>query len=371
MNTESQWGILYYKGKAGKLCQWQCWADHDQVFTRFGQVGGKLQTTPGKKCQATNVGRANERDAFDQANFEAKALWENKVTRKYSTTPEKAAEQLFLPMLAHSIDKAKNVKFPADSQPKFDGVRCISFLEDGVVTLMSRSGKPYSVPHIEEALKPLLQEGDVFDGELYRLGVSCQTCSSWVKRIQPDTLNLNYHVYDMPSVAGVDSLVWTERYAAYTNRLLNSRLDHSGPVKAVEAYRQNSLEDIQVFQRYCVEQGYEGAMLRALDGKYEWGYRSKNLLKVKTFCDSEFLITGAREGEGKMSGAVVFRCRNDLTEVEFDVSMAATMEERQRYWRERDQYIGRKLTVKYFDRTEDQLPRFPVGVVVREDADLP
>ena len=31
-------------------------------------------------------------------------------------------------------------------------------------------------------------------------------------------------------------------------------------------------------------------------------------------------------------------------------------------WALRDQYVGRQVTVRYFERTPDNIPRFPVAV---------
>ena len=368
--------ILYYKASTGKLHQWRVWSEGDSIFTEHGQVGGKLQTTPGKKCQPTNVGKANERNAVDQAAFEVRSMWTNKIERKYSSTPSEAAEQLFLPMLAHPIEKvkAKDLVFPAHTQPKLDGVRCLAYWEDDEVLLMSRSGKSYSVPHIQETLKGLLPKDAIFDGEIYCHGQSCQTVTSWVKNADKgDREQLVYHVYDLPMVLGQDDLPWSARCLALDQLLGPDRIDpgvNSEGVRMLGADVVSSRETVDMNQRRYIEQGYEGAMLRLAGGKYEWGHRSRNLLKVKTFQDENFLVVGAREGEGKMLGAVVWRCKNDVNDLEFDVSMACSMEHRQAYFRGWTNYVGRKLTVKFFDRTDDQLPRFPVGKLFRDNKDL-
>ena len=78
--------ILYHKGKGGALVQWRIWTRGDTIFTEHGQVGGKLQLTPGIKCESKNVGRSNETTPEEQANSEAKAMWIFKVERKYSET---------------------------------------------------------------------------------------------------------------------------------------------------------------------------------------------------------------------------------------------------------------------------------------------
>ncbi len=375
MKTETELPVLFYKAKTGAIHQWRVWNFCDQVFTEHGQVGGKLQKTPGKVCQATNVGRSNERNSVDQAAFEAQALHTHKLERKYSLTPDEAAEQLFLPMLAHPIEKVKtkNLVFPGHVQPKLDGVRCMAYWDytggpGGQVLLMSRSGKPYFVPHLTVRLGDMLPKDTILDGEIYVHGQSCQTVTSWVKNgAAPQRVGLVYNVYDVPQVDGRDDLPWEQRCDALhdlVGRVKNEFIEEV-PYEGVQ-----SLDEINEAQRRYVDQGYEGAMFRQLAGRYEWGRRSNDLLKVKTFQDGEFVVVGAREGEGKMAGCVVWRCKNDLTDAEFECSMACPMVERARYFREADKFVGRKLTVKFFDRTDDQLPRFPVGKLFRDEKDI-
>lgn len=368
--------ILYHKAKTGKLHQWRTWSKDDLICTEYGTVGGELMTST-VVAKPTNVGRSNERDSIAQAAFESGALHEFKLTRKYSLTPEEAQEELFLPMLAHPIEKAKNVTFPAHAQAKLDGVRCLAYWKDGKIELMSRSGKPYTVPHIQEQLAKMLPPDTVFDGELYKLGLSCQTVTSLVKRVQPRTLEIDYNIYDMPVLSGVDSYPWSAR-----QKFLWHIMNPLNPEAAKTLHEQcfslvlvktedcDSMEALKEFERECVEKGYEGAMYRSFDGLYEWGYRSKSLLKVKSFDDSEAEVIGAREGDGKMVGCVIWRCRTPDGK-EFEASHACKMVERARFWRERDKYIGKKLTYKHFGKTDDGVPRFPIGKCFRSPEDLP
>lgn len=359
--------ILYYKGKGGALYQWRVWVEGAKILTEYGQVGGQLQTTQGKIATPKNEGRANATTAEQQAELEAKAMHTFKLERKYRLRPEDAQEEeLFLPMLATDIVKVKKVTFPAHAQPKSDGVRCLAYWEDGQIKLMSRSGKPYSVPHVEAALRDVLVPGLILDGELYCHGVSCQTIASWVKRLQPETLRIGLHCYDCMRAG--ESEPWRIRRTnleAIFAQVTDDRL------QLVETVEVDSLEAAQAYQRACIEAGYEGAMVRLLETPYEWGYRSKGLLKVKTFQDGEFEVVGAREGQGKMTGCVVWLCRNDVTDATFECSPACSMEDRARFYQEREKFVGRKLTVKFFDRTDDKLPRFPVGKLFRPIEDLP
>lgn len=49
---------------------------------------------------------------------------------------------------------------------KWDGYRCMAFVDGGEVRLMSRNGVHYSIPHIEKAIRSLHLESTIVDGEL-------------------------------------------------------------------------------------------------------------------------------------------------------------------------------------------------------------
>src|ERR1700721_2746793 len=114
---------LYHKGINGMIT-WEVWSDGAQIFTQFGQVGGKLQTTPGKLCEAKNTGKSNATTAVQQAELEAKAMYEHKLKRSYAPTEALACVPRFKPMLAHKFQDHKHkISYPVFVQPKLDGFR--------------------------------------------------------------------------------------------------------------------------------------------------------------------------------------------------------------------------------------------------------
>lgn len=366
--------ILYHKAKGGDLRQWRVWTEGPHILTEYGQVGGQLQQSC-KVAESKNVGRANETSPESQAEAEAKSLWQYKVDRKYSPTQKEAQEPLNLPMLAHPFEGSKKSKFrfPADVQPKLDGVRCIASRDsNGEIDLMSRQGKFWDLPLIAKQLDAWLPEGMILDGEIYIHGESCQRITSLAKSAnpggksyKPESTELEYHVYDVPSIEGDDSLTWVDR------RLALGEISTKNNQVIVPTLSVANEKELWNAHGSFIQLGYEGAILRAYHGQYLWGYRSSELLKVKHFQDSEFRVIDARDGKGKMAGCVVWVCRNDQTEGTFECTMKVTMAERQRMYEERAQYIGRLLTVRFFDRTDDNIPRFPVGIVFRDTIDLP
>ena len=68
---------LYSRTSTGAVNQWTIEVDTElgRCRTHHGKVGGKIVTTLWTTCEATNVGRSNERDISAQALFEATALW--------------------------------------------------------------------------------------------------------------------------------------------------------------------------------------------------------------------------------------------------------------------------------------------------------
>lgn len=377
----TQFTTLYHKGKNGELRQWRTWADGDCLYTEHGMVGGALQESR-KKCVAKNVGKKNATTPETQAIAEAQSLHTFKLERKYSLTPEEAQIPLMLPMLAHKFDKKKHTG-QYFIQPKLDGVRCVARWEEDKVVLYSRQGKIYDVKHISDELEKVLGKNDVFDGELYIHGLQLQSQISLVKKPQPDSLKIKYWVYDMPIVDNDDTLGFNQRqqalgkiFDAYYEQFLGGtseeiatwqpQLDARVNIVEVDTFILEDLNDVNYYLDKFVSEGFEGAILRGINSEYLWGYRSDELLKVKTFQDSEFKIVDIIEGEGKMTGHAIFVCQNDSSDATFKAVPKMTMEERAKIWNLRSDYIGKFVTVCFFDRTEDSIPRFPVAIAVRD-----
>ena len=353
---------LYTQTKKGKINQWTTWAEGDTVFTEYGEVDGKLQTAS-YIAEPKNVGRANETTAQEQAEKESKALWDNKITRKYSATKKEAKKPLELPMLAHTYEGRykDNFEFPANLQYKLDGVRCIAHYDGKDVKLTSRQGRDWVVPHISKELTDILskQKDPIkLDGEIYVHDLTFQEITSLVKRADPSgkkysesSLRLEYHIYDMPLLGTFSEDFWKERRVS-----MSKIVKPSDVIKIVPTLNVNSHDDVINFHDAAVASGYEGVMLRSLNGTYLCGHRSRDLLKYKVFDDGEFVITDVIEGIGKMAGCGIFICQNDMSDHVFECTMKATMLDRAKHFKNRKKYLGKKLTVKYFKRTDSKIP---------------
>jgi DNA ligase-1 len=130
-------------------------------------------------------------------------------------------------------------------------------------------------------------------------------------------------------------------------------------------YHVHSRDGVQQAHDAFVAEGYEGAIVRAMNAEYKYGYRSSGLLKVKAFQDAEFTIVGWTAGKGKFQEVPIFRCRTEAGK-EFDVVPQGSNMERSTMLAAAHTLVGKQLTVKFFDWTDDGLPQFPVGICIRE-----
>ena len=119
-----------------------------------------------------------------------------------------------------------------------------------------------------------------------------------------------------------------------------------------------------------VAKGEEGIMINIWDAPYEFK-RTNNLLKVKKFQDTEVEIIGFEEGTNKLAetlGAFVCKYKDNTVRV----GSGLTDEDRAYFWANRDKFLGKFITVKYFETSVDSKTgleslRFPIYMRVRED----
>jgi len=357
---------LYHTSKTGAIVEWDIWTEGADIVTEFGQRDGKKQLAR-KTATGKNVGRSNETTPEDQAILEMKSMHKKKLDGKYSTTLKGAKQEVFLPMLASSFDKRKDkVTYPVDVQPKLDGVRCLAYWDGDSVKLMSRGGKQWECcNHIVEELMKILPKGMVLDGELYIHGKSFQEITKLVKKWRPESVDIVFHVYDVPK--GNHEVLWGDRYEDLES--LVEAFEECDSLEVVDTHLATNEDAVYEHQSHFLEEGYEGAIVRELDGEYRFGHRSNKLLKVKNFMDKEYEIVDYTTGVGRFEGCIIWICKTDNGD-EFKVVPQGTMEERKATYDTAGEHIGELLKVKFFELTDDNIPRFPVGIGIRLPEDM-
>jgi DNA ligase-1 len=357
---------LYKIDSTGRVRTWWIESNDEAYRTHSGLETGKIVVSGWQYPTEKNVGKVNATSVTEQVLSEVKSKYEHQTYQgKYADTIEEARKgaKFVECMLAAAYDAKKNKAFPYWSQPKLDGVRCITS-EAG---LQSRNGKPLlSSPHIRAALQPLFDEfpDAVVDGELYNheLKDDFEKLISLARKTKPTSEDIyesakmiEYHVYDV-IIPGED-LTYAERF-----KFIQVNIAGRFPmVVAVPAVLVHSADEIDTKLGEYLESGYEGQMLRDRNAPYEHK-RSKSLLKHKTFEDDEFEIVEVVEGLGNWQGyakSVTIR----LPDGEVQQSgMRGSQEFAKRLLEERDSLVGTQVTVRYQNKTSDGKLRFPVAV---------
>lgn len=313
-----------------------------------------------------NIGKANETTPLQQAQSEAASKISKQLDGGYKRTVEEVGEfhtnQLSqpLPMLAKRIEKVKNIdcsKF-AVVQSKLDGHRCQTVRTLDGILQYSKEGKIINtMTHMYEELMDILEVGDYLDGELYNHELTLQQISSLVKKKQPDSELIQYHVYDSFSLSESYQKRFIDRF--HTN-------DQTGILVPIEMHSVDSVEEAWEWFTKFVAKGYEGAMLRVGEAGYEVGERSSHLLKLKAEEDAEFTVLDISEGEPqiRIDGITGEQtsCRVGILHLKtddgkpFTVTAPGKFRAKEHVAMNPKLYIGKEITVKYPNLTPDGIP---------------
>lgn len=336
-------------------------------------LNGKWTEDKYEYWEGVNIGKSNETTYLEQALFEAKSscnrLFDAGFTLDMPNPDAKFntdANGKIKPMLAISFDE-KKIKFPCLCQPKYDGVRCTISEDSEGIHIISRKGKPYEIPHLAKwanehrDLLPL-------DGELYNhKELTFQEIISAVKKVSDITPKIRYVVYDKP----VQKISNSDRW----NTLLHdfSKVGSDAPAYLSGWKMCNNMKEIWDYHKKCTGDGYEGIIIRNTDGEYEFGFRSNNLIKLKTFDDAEFKIADVIEATGRDAGTAVFVLYlhgHEDEEITIDNTFKAkpqgTRELRKEYFDNAGNVIGKMATVQYQGLSDDGKPRFPSAISIRD-----
>jgi DNA ligase-1 len=275
------------------------------------------------------------------------------------------------PMLAYKVDK-KPIDWSEKvyMQPKLDGVRCVIKLGDNnEVQAFSRTGKPWlNIAHITNSLHYFFtQHPDIIlDGELYNhdLRDNFNKIISLVRKTKPTASDrieagklVQFHCYDY-----IETIL-NENYSYRMNQLVNSDM-YSYCVKYVPTTRVAE-DQAQIQHQLNLDEGYEGSILR-LDRPYECK-RSYNLQKFKDFHDTEATIIGYVDGKGKRIGTLGKFIMQDDDGVEFGCppGKGYNYQALTNILNNIHDYIGKRATFTYFERTPAGSYRHPMFKTIR------
>jgi len=356
---------LYKRDTTGKVREWTMqygWnLDETQAGTRTisGLQDGKKVTSEWYITEAKNVGRANSTTNITQAKAEAQAEWDKRIEKEYFEDIDAIdSYTAFKPMLAHDFTKT-----PVENgytQPKLDGIRMVVNSRG----LYSRSNKEIvAVPHIAEQLADFIKKFPTvtLDGELYnhQLKDNFQKITSLVRK----TVNLGadelaesaelvqYHVYDMFDNANPD-MTFTQRAKWISENVSGNN------IVLVKYDVADTSADIDKFYGEYTTAGYEGQMIRQ-DTAYEFK-RTKNLLKRKEFITEEYKVVEIQEGNGNWAGYAKRFILELADGTQFSSGVRGSQDKLAELLKTKDSVNW--ATCRYFELSNDGVPRFPVVV---------
>jgi DNA ligase-1 len=287
------------------------------------------------------------------------------------------------------------LKYPVAASPKLDGVRAI--VKNGVV--LSRTLKPIPNEFTQQRFGRPEFEG--LDGELIVGPWDAPDVYNTTHRAvmahagEPDVKFYAFDLYTL-SNAGfkqrhAELIRWHKEVQHYCDQC-HSTLH----VEIVPHNRIDNVEVLSVYEDKIVEAGFEGIMIRSLDGLYKHGRATKKeatLLKVKRFLDSDAEIIGryemmrntneaevdelgytkrATNAEGLVPAGLLggWHVQDIVTGVEFDIGSGFTMKDRDVFWRMNGSEIGSIIKYKYMPHGVKDKPRHPRFLGFRDEVDL-
>ena len=229
-------------------------------------------------------------------------------------------------MLAQPMNEKtlKNIKFPAFSQLKADGMRCIAFITSNNVRMFSRNGTEIiceplkntlmTIGQIEENLLSdnvtLMLDGELIcykDNKLLDRKTSNGICNKVLKGTANEN-ELNLIQMQLWDIVRVDSNTFNPlEDKSYEKRLedLYSILNTNScsKLEVIPTEVVNSMEEaLEHFQK-MLSQGLEGTILKNQDAKWS-NTRSKDLVKLKEENTIDLLVVDIEEGSGDFEGGL-------------------------------------------------------------------
>ena len=396
--TESNWKFvpLFSERIQGDTRVWQIGYEH--TGSQLKTVHGVLITTkgdPGENLQTSYhpiETNKSGRNLQQQAVLEARRRYLTKYKEGYLPVGEELPPGLngAKPMLAKTYchpstdngklksNETRIKKFPVSIMRKIDGIRSLSRLDGNKIAMRSRLNNLFPhLHHIKEELEVLMKylpPHCELDGELYSLNVNFQQLTSMVKRVNilhPRHDEIEYWIFD---IIDPERMVWEDRYTMLVNAYVKYLEDgnSSSTLRILQTYTANNIEDIDKYHNIFVADGYEGIIIR------RYGYvesdkrlaqyrpnRTNSLIKHKVFKDEEVIIIGYEQCTGTEEGAIKFIVK-DTRGNDFPVRPRGSIKLRREWFKRGEEFIRKQLTIRYQELSDKGIPRFPVGIAVRD-----
>jgi len=260
---------------------------------------------------------------------------------------------------------------------KIDGLRCITVFDKGTFECFSRNSKRlYGAEKVivnglnSNVIKQL--QGYVLDGEFYTKNWSDTMTSIMRKSEIPSRIKLSdmrYYLFDVIPIRDMKAKICRTPYIQRKKLLqaICKKLQHPFEYVDYTIITEPVLDNATKLANKYIKQGWEGLVLKAIDGVYECR-RSKLWLKIKKFKTLDLrcvdIIPSTKREE---ISAIVFTYKGKKCRC----GSGFSQEQREHFLKHPEDIIGKIVEIKYQEISKDGCLRFPVFVRIRLDKDTP
>ena len=249
--------------------------------------------------------------------------------------------------------------------------------------LISRQGKEFKgLQHIIDDIEKLPNhENFFFNGELMRKNTdnisddqNFQIGTGIINSENEDKSCIYFNIYEVLPIEefekGESKLTYKNRRHDVLNPLsiaiYRAELENISVIPII--YEGTDKSKIKELLKEFDSKGFEGLMLNK-DTKWK-NKRNNGILKVKSFKHADILCTDVVEGDGKYKGTLgLIKC--DYKGYELGVGSGFTDEQRDYYWNNKEEIIGKIVQIKYKCETKNKQGglsvQFPIFEIVRND----
>lgn len=352
-----------------------------------GQYGGKETQQPVIIITNGKVKRSTAEQATLIFNSHLKKYLDSGYTmlsklspKKYSELTEVEMKNLLgndvtdqagipKPMLAKIADQCSPDVFESDHfiSRKLDGTRCLMYYKDGEIHTASRGGNNYDAATTHLRTEPKLiqffeEHPDIIlDGELYKHDslYPLQKISGLarLKEWEPACRALEYWIYDY-----ISSEIFSKRWE-FLQTLIP--IFENTKIRILEQKLMRGYLTIKKEHDKYVQEGFEGLCMRNPDKEYGINKRSGvYLIKMKEYQDDEFEVIDVKEGLRPEDMCFVLKTKEGK---EFAAKPMGDVETRLNYLDNKEEFIGKMATCKFFYYSNDGVPIQPIFKHIRPE----
>jgi DNA ligase-1 len=199
------------------------------------------------------------------------------------------------------------------------------------------------------------------------------------------------YVKDDADKSHIDRIADMEEWIATHPKILD---DQRVKIVPLIPKKIDNVEELNAFEKLCLDQGFEGVMVRVASGKYKFGRSTEKegiLIKIKQFEDDEAEVTGytamqTNTNEKTMNELGDMK-RSSHQSGKVDLDMLGALEVvwrgivfsigtgfdhalRTKLWNDREGLVGKIVKFKFFAQGVKTAPRFPVFLGFRDPEDM-